>query len=78
MDVKKMIQELEEEQEQIGEALLALKRLDQGRGKRRGRPPAWLAEMRKEQKPATAAKDGKPKKKEGGAAAGPVAMAKSA
>lgn len=47
MDVNKMLQELREEREQIEEAILTLERLARGRGKRRGRPPAWLSEMRK-------------------------------
>jgi hypothetical protein len=52
MDVNKMLQDLREEREQIEEAILSLERLARGRGKRRGRPPAWLSEMRKENKPA--------------------------
>jgi hypothetical protein len=51
MDVTKMLQDLREEREQIEEAILSLERLARGRGKRRGRPPAWLSEMRKENKP---------------------------
>ncbi len=47
MDVTKMLAELREEREQIEEAILTLERLARGRGRRRGRPPAWLAELRK-------------------------------
>jgi hypothetical protein len=47
MDVNKMLAELRAEREQIEEAILSLERLARGRGKRRGRPPSWLAEMRK-------------------------------
>lgn len=47
MDVNKMLQELREEREQIEEAILSLERLARGRGKRRGRPPTWLADMKK-------------------------------
>lgn len=47
MDVNKMLTELRAEREQIEEAILSLERLARGRGKRRGRPPSWLAEMRK-------------------------------
>lgn len=47
MDVNKMLQELKEEREQIEEAILSLERLARGRGRRRGRPPAWLSEMKK-------------------------------
>lgn len=48
MDVNRMLQEMREQREQIEEAILSLERLAAGRGKRRGRPPAWLSEMRKE------------------------------
>ncbi len=51
MDVNKMLQELREEREQIEEAILSLERLARGRGKRRGRPPTWLAEMKKTTRP---------------------------
>lgn len=43
MDVMKMLTELRQEREQIEEAIMTLERLARGRGKRRGRPPAWLA-----------------------------------
>lgn len=42
LDVDKMLTELRREREQIDEAILTLERLARGRGKRRGRPPAWL------------------------------------
>ncbi|HXE13814.1 MAG TPA: hypothetical protein VN633_16930 [Bryobacteraceae bacterium] len=42
MDVDKMLAELRTEREQIEEAILTLERLARGRGRRRGRPPAWL------------------------------------
>ena len=47
MDVTKMLSDLRDEREQIEEAIITLERLAQGRGKRRGRPPAWLQEARK-------------------------------
>ncbi|MEO8659986.1 MAG: hypothetical protein ABI693_16060 [Bryobacteraceae bacterium] len=43
MDVAKMLTELRQEREQIEEAILSLERLARGRGKRRGRPPAWMS-----------------------------------
>jgi len=43
MDVSKILAELREERQQIEEAILSLERLARGRGKRRGRPPAWLS-----------------------------------
>ncbi len=45
MDVGKILSELREERVQIEEAILSLERLARGRGKRRGRPPAWMAEI---------------------------------
>ncbi len=42
MDVTKMLAELRQEREQIEEAIMSLERLARGRGKRRGRPPAWM------------------------------------
>ena len=44
MDVAKILIELKEERQQIEEAIVSLERLARGRGKRRGRPPGWLAE----------------------------------
>jgi hypothetical protein len=44
MDVSKILAELRQERTQIEEAILSLERLARGRGRRRGRPPAWLAE----------------------------------
>jgi hypothetical protein len=43
MDVSKILIELREERRQIEEAIVSLERLAQGRGKRRGRPPAWMS-----------------------------------
>jgi hypothetical protein len=44
MDVNKILVELRQERQQIEEAIISLERLARGRGRRRGRPPAWLAE----------------------------------
>ena len=43
MDIKKILDELREERAQLEEAILSIERLAAGRGKRRGRPPAWMA-----------------------------------
>ncbi len=51
MDVLKILQELRQEREQLEEAILSLERLARGRGRRRGRPPAWLAAMKKRGRP---------------------------
>jgi hypothetical protein len=37
-----MLTELRQEREQIEQAIMILERLARGRGKRRGRPPAWM------------------------------------
>ena len=51
MDVTKMLTELRQEREQIEEAILSLERLARGRGKRRGRPPAWMTEIKRRGRP---------------------------
>jgi hypothetical protein len=43
MDVTRILAELRSERAQLEEAILSLERLARGRGKRRGRPPAWLS-----------------------------------
>jgi hypothetical protein len=43
MDILKMLADLRAEREQIEEAIVVLERLAAGHGKRRGRPPAWMA-----------------------------------
>lgn len=45
MDVSKILAELREERQQIEEAIISLERLARGRGRRRGRPPAWVSEL---------------------------------
>jgi hypothetical protein len=51
MDVMKMLGELKQEREHIEEAILTLERLARGRGKRRGRPPSWMKEIKKRGRP---------------------------
>jgi hypothetical protein len=51
MNLTKMLDELRQEQNQIAEAILNLERLALGRGKRRGRPPAWLVQVKKRGRP---------------------------
>lgn len=46
-----MLTELRQEREHIEEAILTLERLAQGRGRRRGRPPAWMAELKRRGRP---------------------------
>jgi hypothetical protein len=51
MDVLKMLAELRQEREQIEEAILTLERLARGRGRRRGRPPAWMTTIKRRGRP---------------------------
>jgi len=51
MDVLKMLAELRQEREQLAEAILTLERLARGRGRRRGRPPAWMTELKRRGRP---------------------------
>jgi len=46
MDIMKMLADLRQERLQIEEAILTLERLARGQGKRRGRPPAWMAALK--------------------------------
>lgn len=47
MDVVKILADLRQEKDQLDEAILSLERLAMGRGPRRGRPPAWMADVKK-------------------------------
>ncbi len=51
MDVTKMLTELRQEREQIEEAIMTLERLARGRGRRRGRPPAWMQAIKRRGRP---------------------------
>jgi hypothetical protein len=46
MDILKMLADLRDEREQIEQAIVVIERLAVGRGKRLGRPPAWMAAMK--------------------------------
>jgi hypothetical protein len=45
MEIHKILAELIEERDQMNEAIMSLERLAAGRGKRRGRPPAWMQKI---------------------------------
>jgi len=45
MDISKILSELKAERDQIEEAITKLGLLAHGRGRKRGRPPAWMAEV---------------------------------
>jgi hypothetical protein len=51
MDIIKMLAELRQERDQLEEAILTLERLARGRGRRRGRPPAWMTELKRRGRP---------------------------
>jgi hypothetical protein len=51
MDINKMLAELRQEREQLEEAILTLERLARGRGRRRGRPPAWMSQIKRRGRP---------------------------
>ena len=51
MDVLKMLADLRQERDQLEEAILTLERLARGRGRRRGRPPAWMTELKRKGRP---------------------------
>ena len=43
IDVAKILAELKDEMEHLEQAILTLERQAEGRGPRRGRPPAWMS-----------------------------------
>jgi hypothetical protein len=51
MDLTKMLFQLRSEREQIEQAILVLESLAKGGGKRRGRPPKWMTEARRDAEP---------------------------
>jgi hypothetical protein len=51
MDVLKSLADLRQEREQIEEAIITLERLARGRSKRRGRPPAWMQQIKRRGRP---------------------------
>lgn len=51
MDIHKILAELRDERGRLEEAILTLERLARGRGRRRGRPPAWMAEGKRRGRP---------------------------
>ena len=51
MDLIKMLAELHRERDQVDEAILTLELLARGRGRRRGRPPAWMSDLKRRGRP---------------------------
>jgi len=66
MDIMKMLADLRQERLQIEEAILTLERLARGQGKRRGRPPAWMAALKDKDLKVPAAVEPKPAPKKRG------------
>lgn len=46
-----MLAELRTERDQLEEAIITLERLARGRGRRRGRPPGWMVEIKRRGRP---------------------------
>jgi len=51
MEILKMLAELRQQREQIGEAILALARIADCQGARKGRPAAWMATSKRRGRP---------------------------
>jgi hypothetical protein len=60
MEITAIVKELMEERELIDRAILSLERIALQRGKRRGRPPAWMSVLETESKKPK--KRGRPRK----------------
>jgi hypothetical protein len=66
MDTTAMLVELRTELDAVNEAIQVLERLSQGQGKRRGRPPKWMATDGAEQSDGEPAAAKKRRKRLGG------------
>jgi hypothetical protein len=51
MDILEMLRELRAEKQRLDEAIITLERLARGQGKRRGRPPKWMATAKRRGRP---------------------------
>jgi hypothetical protein len=51
MQIEKRLAELRTERDQLTEAILVMERLALGRGRRRGRPPAWMSQVKRRGRP---------------------------
>ena len=59
MDLTAIVKELMQERDLLDDAILSLERIAMQRGKRRGRPPAWLR-MLEQEAPTKPKKRGRP------------------
>jgi hypothetical protein len=51
MQIEKMLAELRTERDELNEAILVMERLAVGRGRRRGRPPKWMEQVKRRGRP---------------------------
>jgi len=51
MDIQKMLAELRQERDYLDEAIIVLEQLAAGVSKRRGRPPALMAQVKRRGRP---------------------------
>ena len=51
MEIEKMLTELRSELDQVDQAFMVLERIATGRGPRRGRPPAWMTQVKRRGRP---------------------------
>ncbi|MGD0436088.1 MAG: hypothetical protein ABSB86_06465 [Bryobacteraceae bacterium] len=51
MEIEKMLAELRAERDQLEEVILIFERIAVGRGKRPGRPPAWMTAIKRRGRP---------------------------
>jgi hypothetical protein len=51
MNITAMIAELRAEREHIEQAILVLERIALGQGRKRGRPPAWMTQVKRRGRP---------------------------
>ena len=64
MDLNNILQQLRVQRDHVDESIAALERIAAGMGRRRGRPPKWMAEAAKANAAAEAPrKRGRPPKK---------------
>ncbi len=47
MDLNSILQQLRQQRDNVDESIAALERIATGMGRRRGRPPKWMAEAAK-------------------------------
>ena len=62
MDLHGILEQLRQQRDHVDESIAALERIATGMGKRRGRPPKWMAAAAAAAPAATAKKRGRPKK----------------